>query len=109
MAPTKRTPALDGRRSGALVADAIDHRVLNALTESRQDDSTSNSDYLLKSLACASHLPAGHACITGAFIGPRLRPGPGRVEQSQNSKGEKKPARIRSAFVKCCWQRIGAG
>src|SRR5215472_10454166 len=59
MASTKRTPALDSRRSGALVADAIGHRVLNALTESEQDDSSSNSEHLLGSLASASQLPNG--------------------------------------------------
>jgi hypothetical protein len=75
MAPTKRTPALDGRRSGALVADAIDHRVLNALTESEQDDSSSNSEHLLGSIASASQLPTGAVGVSGAsFLGPHLRP-----------------------------------
>jgi len=75
MSQQNGTPALDGRRSGALVADAIDHRVLNALTESEQDDSPSNSENLLGSLACASQLPTGVVGVSSAsFLGPHLRP-----------------------------------
>jgi superfamily II DNA or RNA helicase len=75
MSQKNGTPALDGRRSGALVGDAIDHRVFNALTESGQDDSPSNSENLLGSLACASCPLAEVAGVSGASpLGSHLRP-----------------------------------